>query len=46
MTETHSRYAQLTLHFIALLQVLDPSESTSGRHCCWIQVLFCTIWYL
>jgi hypothetical protein len=32
MTETHSRYAQLTLHFIALLLVVDPSGSTSGRH--------------
>jgi len=46
MTETHSRYAQLTLNFIALLHALDQSGSTSGRHCYWIQMLFCILWYM
>jgi hypothetical protein len=32
MTETHSMYPQLTLHFIAFLYVFDPSGSTFGRH--------------
>lgn len=32
MTETRFMYAQLTLHFIALLHVFGPSGSASGRH--------------